>query len=113
MPADQLPDVLALDILHRDEMYAFNFIEIENGADVGMVQKKGKPRFAFKAFKIGLPRSQLRRQNFDDDGAAKFRVGRFVDCALPAHTELFQNAIVMQGLADHEVLRTWYLVPCT
>ena len=94
MAADKLSDVAAFDVLHGDEVVAFRFVEIEDGADVWMIERGGQPRFAFKAFEVCFSRGQLRRQDFDDDGAAKFCIGGFVNRALPANAELFQNLII-------------------
>src|SRR5690348_12464712 len=47
---DELAHVLAFDELHRDEVNAVNFIEIEDRADVWVVQRRGESRFAFETF---------------------------------------------------------------
>ena len=49
---DELADVFALDILHRDVIDAVLFVEIENRADIRMVKLRAKLGFALKAFKI-------------------------------------------------------------
>ena len=38
--------VFAFDVLHGDEVNAVDYVEIEDGADVRMVQRRGKARFA-------------------------------------------------------------------
>src|SRR5271167_3343400 len=40
----------SLEILHRDEGFAFMLADLVNGADVGMIQGGRGPRFASKAF---------------------------------------------------------------
>ena len=51
---DELAHVLAFDVLHCDEVNAVNFVEIEDGADVWMVQRRGETCFAFKSFEVGF-----------------------------------------------------------
>src|SRR6267143_3068611 len=95
MSIHQLPHVATLDVLHGDEVVALGFIEIEDGGDVWMIERRGQPRLAFKAPEVSFPGSQLRRQDFDYHCAAKFSVGSFVDSALPAHAELLENFVVL------------------
>ena len=49
MPVYKLPHVLSFDVLHGDEVMSFSFVEIEDGADVWMIERGGEPGFAFKA----------------------------------------------------------------
>ncbi len=67
---DKLAHVLAFDILHRDEVQAFGFIHIKDGADVRMVQRRSQARLAFETFQVGFLDREFRRQDLDDDGAA-------------------------------------------
>src|SRR5262245_36921945 len=48
----QIAHVLAFDVLHRDEVDAFNVVEIEDGADVWMVEGRSEPRFALETFEV-------------------------------------------------------------
>src|SRR5512132_1741812 len=48
----QLPHIAPGNVLHRDEMNAVNFVEIENGADVGVIQRGGQTRLALKTFHV-------------------------------------------------------------
>src|SRR5215510_9082211 len=98
---DELAHVLALDKLHRDEMHAFDFVDIEDRADVRVVQRGGEPCLSFEAFEISLLRAELGRYHFNHDRASELEVGSFVNGTLPANTELVSDAIVAEGLADH------------
>ena len=60
MPVHELAHVAALDVLHGDEVMPFSFIEIEDGADVWMIERRGEPRFAFETPQVGFARGQLR-----------------------------------------------------
>ena len=90
----ELTHVATLDVLHGDEVVAFSFVEIEDGADVWMIERGRQPRFAFKAPKVCFARGQFRGQDFDDYGAAELAIRRFVNCALPADAELFEDLVV-------------------
>src|ERR1044072_4317484 len=84
---DELAYVLAFDELHCNEVNAVYFVEIEDGADVWMVERRGETCFAFKSFKVGFFRAELGRDDLDHDRASEFGVDGFVNCALPADTE--------------------------
>ena len=51
---DQFANVLAFDVLHGDEVHACNFIQIENGADIRMVERRRQPRFALESLEVGF-----------------------------------------------------------
>src|SRR3982751_3508987 len=51
-PIHKFTNVLAFDVLHRNEVNAVNLIQIKNRADVWMVQGRREPGFAFKSFEI-------------------------------------------------------------
>src|SRR5687768_12712723 len=82
-------------------MSAVVFVEIEDSADVWMVQRRGETGFSFEAFEVGFLRAEFGRNDFDNNGAAQFVIDGFVDRSLTAHAELFHDAIVAKGLAYH------------
>ena len=67
---NELPDVLPFDVLHRDEVDAVDLVEIENRADVRVIERGGEPRFAFEAFEIRFFGREFGRQDFDNERAA-------------------------------------------
>ena len=72
-----------------------------DGADVGMIESRGGPRLAAKAFQgLGIS-GQFVGQEFQRDETPQFGVFSFVDHTHPAAAELFDNAVVRDGLADH------------
>src|SRR5205085_4213285 len=75
---DELTHVPARDVLHGDEEHTVRLVEIVDGADVRMVERRGEHRFALEAFEVHLFAGQLRRQHFDDDRAAELRVDGFI-----------------------------------
>src|ERR1051325_7834051 len=91
---DKLAHVLSFDELHGDEVNAVHFVEIEDRADVRVVQRRRATRFAFETFQARFLRAELRRYDLDHNRAAELRVGGFVNRALPANTELVSDAIV-------------------
>ena len=70
---DELAHVLAFDVLHRDEVHAVHFVEIEDGADVWMVQRRGETRFAFEAFQVCFFRAEFRGYDFDHNRRPSLR----------------------------------------
>src|SRR5690349_16193730 len=96
---DELAHVLAFNKLHRDVVNSVDFIEIEDGADVWMVQRRGETCFAFESFEICLLCAQLGWDYLDDNGTAQLCVSRLVNRSLPAHAELLRDAIVAERLA--------------
>ena len=58
---DKLTHILAFDELHRDEVDAADLVEIEDSADVGMVERRSETGFALKSLDVGFFDCQLRR----------------------------------------------------
>ncbi len=52
--ADQFADVLPLDILHRDKVNALDVVQIENGADIRVIKRRGQTRLALEPFEVGF-----------------------------------------------------------
>src|SRR5882672_814288 len=101
-------------MLHGDEVHTIDRVQIKDRANVGVVQRGGQTCFALKAAQVSLFRSKLRRQNFYDDSAAQLGIGGFIDGALPADANLFGDAIIAQGLADHGFRKAscWLATTC-
>ncbi len=107
-PVNQLAHVFSFDVLHRNEVQTFGFVEIEDRADVRMIERRREPCFPGKTFQVGVFDGQFRRQDFDHDGAAQLVVGGFINRALSAGAELLENLVIAESLPDHE----WrYLTP--
>ena len=90
----ELPHVSTLDVLHGDEVNAIDLVEVEDGADVWVVQRGSEARFTFKTFEVCFACGQFGGQNFDNQGAAEFGIDGFIDSALSALTELLENLII-------------------
>src|SRR5262245_15125503 len=77
-----------------------------NGADAWMVQCRSRARFAAEAFESERIISKVRRQELQSDEPAQFEILGLVDHAHPSTTKLFQNPVMGNGLADHEIHET-------
>ena len=70
-------------------------------ADVRMIQCRGGLRFALKAAECLRVSGYIVGKELESDKAAQLYVLSLVDHAHPAAAELFYNAVVRDGLADH------------
>src|SRR5579863_8208046 len=86
--------------LHDDEGAAVEFLNVVNGADVGMVQRRGGARFALKTFESLRIGCDVLGKKFESDEAAEFGVFGFVDDAHSAAAEFFDDAVMRNGLSD-------------
>ena len=110
MPGDHFFQRAAFQILHGDEGAAVLLADVVNGADVGMVQSGGGPRFALEpAQRLPVAR-QVVRQELEGHEATESSVLRFVDHAHAAAAELLDDAVVGEGLADQGVSAFWRVV---
>ena len=91
----------AVEELHGDEGLAALVVNFVDGADVGMIQSGGGLRFALETGQgLGIFGNFV-GQEFERYEAAEFEVFGFVDNPHAATTELFDDSIVRDGLADH------------
>src|SRR5262245_57021356 len=71
---DQLSNVSAIDVLHGDEVHAIDLIQIKDGANVGMIQRRRESCLTFKALEISFFGCELRRQHLNYNGPSELRV---------------------------------------
>ena len=91
----------AIQKLHGDEGLAVLLADIVNRTDVGVIQSGGGLGFALKtAERLGIA-SDFVGKEFQSDEAVQAGVLSLVNHAHAAATELFDDAIVGNGLADH------------
>ena len=74
-----------------------------NGADVGMIQRRCGPGFALEAFQGLRVLRDFVGQELQRDEAAERGVFGLVDHAHAAAAQFFDDAVVRDGLADHEL----------
>jgi hypothetical protein len=78
--------------------------EIVNGADVGMVQRRGSAGFQAKALEALRIASDVFGEKLESDRASEVGIFGFVDDAHSAAAEFFEDPVVRDGLADHGIL---------
>src|SRR3954469_5424922 len=71
---DHAVERCALELLHADEPLTIGFVDLVNGADIRMIERRSRTGFALETFEgSGIPR-QLRRKKFESDAAAELEV---------------------------------------
>ena len=93
----------AVEEFHGDESFAVLVVNLVNGADVRMVQGRGSFGFALKAAQGLRIFGNVVGQELEGDKAAQLHVFRLVDNAHAPTTELLDDPVVRNSLADHGV----------
>src|SRR5262245_51954010 len=89
----QLLERHAVDILHRQIMHAFDFVEVEDDDDVGMVELGDGLGFALEARDdLRLRGQHGRSDDLDGHDALQAQLNGLVDVAHPALANLLQKA---------------------
>src|SRR5580692_2470018 len=91
----------AVQKLHGDEVLTLSLVNLEDHADVRMVEGGRGLRFTLEAGQSLRIFSNIIRQELQGDKAVQLYVLGFVDHTHPATAELLDDAIVRDGLADH------------
>jgi len=92
--------VLPFEVFHGDECQAVFFADVVNGADVGMVQRRRRLRFAPEAGnRLGIAGDALRKK-LESHEAVQSGILSFVHHTHAAATELLDDAVMRNGLAD-------------
>jgi hypothetical protein len=73
-----------------------------DGADIGMVQGRRSSSFTSKSFERLRVMIHIFGQEFQGDEATKLGVFSLVNHTHPAAAQLLQDAVVRDGLDDHE-----------
>jgi hypothetical protein len=90
-----------VEVLHNDEGLAVVFANLVNGADVRVIQSRGRPGFTLETFERLRTRGDVLRQKLECYEAAELEVLGLVNHAHAAPAELIDNAVMRNGLADH------------
>src|ERR1035438_5823365 len=91
----------AIQILHGDERPPVLFTDVINRADIWVIECGGGLRFAAKTGENRRVAGNFFGQEFESDKKLQPRVFRFVDHPHTADTQLLDDAVVRDGLADH------------
>ncbi len=102
-PGDAVLERHAVQEFHGDEGMAFVFADVVDSADVGMIQSRGRLRFALETGEGLRVAGNVIGQEFQSDETVQAGVFGLVDHTHAAAAELFDNAVVRDGLADHRV----------
>ena len=76
-------------------------VDVVDGADVGMIQRGGRPRLALEALERTGLHGHVVGQELEGDRAIEARVFGLVDHAHAAAAEEFGDLVVGDPLADH------------
>jgi hypothetical protein len=87
--------------LHGDERFAVLVVNFVDRANVGMVQRGGSLGFALKAAECLRVFGYIVGQKLQSDKAVELDIFSLVDHTHATATELFDDAVVRDGLADH------------
>ena len=91
----------AVQQFHGDEGLALLLADVVDGADIGMVQSGGRPGLALEAVQGLRVLGNIFRQELQSDKAVQPGVFGLVNHAHAAATELLDDAVMRDGLADH------------
>ncbi len=103
LAANQVLERLSLQQLHGDEVLAIRFVDLVNRADVRVVERGRGESFPLEGLAGSRIILQFCRQELQRDMAVQLEVFGFVHHTHPAAAELFNDAIVRDGFADHAV----------
>src|SRR5580698_3691059 len=96
-----MPQRHAIQKLHGDKSLPVLVVNLVDGADIGMIQCRGSFRFPLKAAERLLIFGYLVGQELEGHKAAELNILGLIDDPHPATTELLDDAVVRNGLANH------------
>jgi len=82
-------------------MLALKFVNLKDGADVGMVQRRRRTGFPLQAVERLLVVLQLLGQKLESNVASELEVFGFVDHAHTAAAEHAKDFVVRESLPNH------------
>jgi hypothetical protein len=100
---DLVLEALAFDERHRDKDQILGFVDLENRADVGMVENGGGLGFADETLAVLRVLERLREEELEGDETLELRVLGFVYDPHPALAELLDHTVVGNRSSDHRV----------
>src|SRR5262249_40657242 len=98
---DLFPQCLPFQQLHSDEGLTLVLVDVVNRADVGMIERTRSPRLALKAFQGLAVLCKMFRQELEGNEAAELGVLGLVDYTHTAATQLLEDAVMRNCLANH------------
>src|ERR1700730_12790931 len=98
MPCDAMLQRHAIQTLHGDEVLPLSLVNLEDHADVGMVQGRCGLSFALEAFQRLRVMRQVVWQELQRDKTVESRIFRLVDNAHTAAAEFLDDSVMRDGL---------------
>ena len=85
---------------HGDEWASFEFSDVVDGADVGMVQRRGGARLAAESLDRLRVWGNIFRKEFESDVAAEADVLGPIDNAHASAAKLFDDGVMRNGATN-------------
>ena len=101
LSVDAVFERLAFEVFHRQVGSAVFFADVVDGADIGVVQRRGGPGLAAEPVEHGKLAADLIGEKFERDEAPQAGVLGLVDHAHSPAAKLFDHSIMGYGFADH------------
>src|SRR2546428_7329780 len=92
---------LPLQELHDDKVLSLVLADLVDRANIGMIQGGSCPRFTLKSLQRLMIGRELIGQELESNVAAQAQVFGLVDHTHAAATQLLQDTVVGNGLANH------------
>src|ERR1035437_9646085 len=99
---DPVPERLPFQQLHRDEGSPIGLVNLVDRADVRMVQRGRSLGFPLETAEGLRVVGEVVVKELQGDVTTELEVFRLVDYAHPSAAELLNDAVVRDGLVDHE-----------
>src|SRR5713101_6336180 len=100
LATDPAPEGLPLQQFHGDEGSSLGLVNLVDGADVRMIQCRGSLGFALKTAECLRVFGYVIGQELESNKPAEFYVLSLVNHTHPTATQLYNDAVVRNGLAD-------------
>ena len=98
---DQVLQRLTLHQLHDEEGLPFILLNVVNRADVRMIQRRRRARFALKTLQRLFVFRHIFRQKFQRDAASQPRILSLIDDAHSAAAQLLRDLVMRNRLIQH------------
>ena len=99
--SDDLVEALSLDKGHGDEGFAIGLVDFINGADIGMIERRGRLGLTNEAAVGVLVLEQVGSEELQGHETVELCVLGLVDHAHPALADFLDDFVMRNGLADH------------
>ena len=102
LASDPMPERLPFQQFHGDEGSPIDFVDLVDGADVGVVQRGCSPRFPLEATEGLCVVGEFVGKELQSDVATQLQVFRFINHTHPASANLAEDA-VMGNVLSHRL----------